>query len=68
MRMSKCPYNSSADPCEFEVQLMVAKVAEEEATETFHEMDAEINKLLRRIHLLVDLLQRNDIPVPELDD
>ena len=29
---------------------------------------AEINKLLRRIHLLEDLLQRNDIPVPGLDD
>ena len=40
--MSRCPYNASADPCEFEVQLMVANVAEEEATETFHEMDAEI--------------------------
>ena len=66
--MSKCPYNASADPGEFEVQLMVANVAEEEAAETFHEMDAEINKLLRRIHLLEDLLQRNDIPVPELDD
>lgn len=66
--MSKCPYNASADPCEFEVQLMVANVAEEEATETFHEMDAEINKLLRRIHLLDALLQRNGIPAPELGD
>ena len=47
---------------------MVAKVAEEEATETFHEVDAEINKLLRCIHLLEDLLQRNNIPVPELGD
>ena len=65
--MAKCPYNSSSEYCEIEVQLEVAKVAEEEATETFHEMDAEINKLLRRIHLLEDLLQRNDIPVPELD-
>lgn len=66
--MSKCPYNSSSEYCEIEVQLEVAKVAENEATVTFHEMDAEINKLLRRIHLLEDLLQRNDIPVPELDD
>lgn len=66
--MSKCPYNSSSEYCEIEVQLEVAKVAENEATETFHEMDAEINQLLRRIHLLEDLLQRNDIPVPELDD
>ena len=66
--MSKCPYNSSSEYCEIEVQLEVAKVAENEATETFHEMDAEINKLLRRIHLLEDLLQRNAIPVPELDD
>lgn len=66
--MAKCPYNSSSEYCEIEVQLEVAKVAENEATETFHEMDAEINKLLRRIHLLEDLLQRNDIPVPELDD
>lgn len=56
------------DPCEFEVQLMVAKVAEEEATETFHEMQAEIDRLLRRIHLLEALLQRNGIPAPELDD
>lgn len=45
-----------------------AKVAEEEATETFHEMDAEINKLLRCIDLLEDLLQRNGISVPKLDD
>ena len=66
MRMSKCPYNSSADPCEFEVQLMVANAAEEEATETFHKMDTEISRLLRRIDLLENLLQRNDIPVPEL--
>ena len=66
--MAKCPYNSSSEYCEIEVQLEVAKVAENEATETFHEMDAEINKLLRRIHLLEDLLQRNDIPVPGLDD
>ena len=68
MRMSKCPYNSSSDPCEFEVQLMVANVAEEEATETFHEMQAEIDRLLRRIHLLEALLQRNGIPAPELAD
>ena len=47
---------------------MVANVAEEEATETFHEMQAEIDRLLRRIGLLEDLLQRNGIPVPELDD
>ena len=66
--MTKCPYNSSFEYCEIEVQLEVAKVAENEATETFHEMDAEINKLLRRIHLLEDLLQRNNIPVPGLDD
>ena len=66
--MTTCPYNSSFEYCEIEVQLEVAKVAENEATETFHEMDAEINKLLRRIHLLEDLLQRNDIPVPGLDD
>lgn len=66
--MTKCPYNSSFEYCEIEVQLEVAKVAENEATETFHEMDAEINKLLRRIHLLEALLQRNGIPAPELDD
>ena len=47
---------------------MVANVAEEEATETFHEMQAEIDRLLRRIHLLETLLQRNGIPAPELDD
>lgn len=55
-------------PCEFEVQLMVANVAEEEATETFQEMQAEIDRLLRRIHLLEALLQSNGIPAPELDD
>ena len=47
---------------------MVANVAEEEATETFHEMQAEIDRLLWRLHLLEDLLQRNGIPAPELDD
>ena len=66
--MSKCPYNPSSCLCDVEVQLMVANVAEEEATETFHEMQAEIDRLLRRIDLLEDLLQRNNIPVPELDD
>ena len=66
--MAKCPYNSSSEYCEMEVQLEVAKVAENEATETFHEMDAEISRLLRRIHLLEALLQRNGIPAPELDD
>lgn len=44
--MAKCPYNSSYEYCEIEVQLEVAKVAENEATETFHEMDAEIRRLL----------------------
>ena len=44
--MAKCPYNSSSESCEIEVQLEVAKVAENEATETFHEMDAEIRRLL----------------------
>ena len=47
--MAKCPYNSSSEYCEIEVQLEVAKVAENEATETFHEMDAEIRRLLQRI-------------------
>ena len=68
MMMSKCPYNPSSDPCELKVELMVATVAEEKATETFHEMDTEISRLLRRIHLLEALLQRNGIPAPELDD
>ena len=63
--MSKCPYNSSTDPCELEVQLMVANVAEEEATETFHEMQAEIDRLLRRIHLLEALLRKRSI-IPRL--
>ena len=50
--MAKCPYNSSSEYCEIEVQLEVAKVAENEATETFHEMDAEIRRLLQRIELV----------------
>ena len=66
--MSRCPYNASADPCEFEVQLMVANVAEEEATETFHEMDAEIRRLLQRIELLEKTLQQYNIPIPEVED
>lgn len=50
--MAKCPYNSSTEYCEMEVQLEVAKVAENEATETFHKMNAEIRRLLKRIELL----------------
>ena len=46
----------------------VANVAEEEAPGTFNEMQAEIDRLLRRIHLLEVLLQRNGILAPELDD
>ena len=68
LRMSRCPYNASADPCEFEVQLMVANVADEEATETFHEMDAEIRRLLQRIELLEKMLQQYNIPIPEVED
>ncbi len=65
--MSKCPYNPSTNPCEMEVQLMVQNVAEEEATEIFHEMQAEIHSLLQRIELLENTLQSNGIPIPELD-
>lgn len=66
--MAKCPYNSSAEYCEIEVQLEVAKVAENEATETFHEMDAEIRRLLQRIDLLEKTLLQYNIPVPEVED
>ena len=66
--MAKCPYNSSSEYCEIEVQLEVAKVAENEATETFHEMDAEIRRLLQRIELLGKTLQQYNIPIPEVED
>ena len=66
--MVKCPYNSSSEYCEIEVQLEVAKVAENEATETFHEMDAEIRRLLQRIELLEKTLQQYNIPIPEVED
>ena len=52
----------------FEVQLMAVTVAEADILETFHEIDAEINRLLQHIDLLEYVLQRNDVPVPELDD
>lgn len=66
--MAKCPYNSSSEYCEIEVHLEVAKVAENEATETFHEMDAEIRRLLQRIELLEKTLQQYNIPIPEVED
>ena len=53
--MVKCPYNPSSEYCEIEVQLEIAKAAENEASETFHEMQAEIDRLLRHI----DLLEKN---------
>lgn len=51
-----------------EVQLEVAKVAENEATETSHAMDAEIRRLLQRIELLEKTLQLYNIPIPEVED
>lgn len=66
--MAKCPYNSSAEYCEIEVQLEVAKVAENEATETFHKMDVEIRRLLQRIELLEKTLQQYNIPMTEVED
>ena len=66
--MAKCPYNSSSEYCEIEVPLEVAKVAENEATETFHEMDAEIRRLLQRIELLEKTLQQYNIPISEVED
>ena len=66
--MDKGPYNSSSEYCEMEVQREVAKVAENEATETFHEMDAEIRRLLQRIELLEKTLQQYNIPIPEVED
>lgn len=66
--MAKCPYNSSSEYCEIEGQLEVAKVAENEATETFHEMDAEIRRLLQRIELLEKTLQQYNIPISEVED
>lgn len=68
MATTICPYNSSSEYCEIEVQLEVAKVAEDEATETFHEMDAEIRRLLQRIELLGKTLQQYNIPIPEVED
>ena len=66
---AKCPYNSFSEYCEIEVQLEVAQVAENEATETFHEMDAEIRRLLQRIELLKKkTLQQYNIPIPEVED
>ena len=62
--MTKCPYNSSFEYCEIEVQLEVAKVAENEATETFHEMDAEICRLLQCIELLEKTLHQYNLPIP----
>lgn len=66
--MAKCPYNSSSEYCEIEAQLEVAKVAENEATETFHEMDVEIRRLLQRIELLEKTLQQYNIPMTEVED
>ena len=66
--MAKCPYNSFSEYCEIEVRLEVAKVAENEATETFHKMDAEIRRLLQRIELLEKTLQLYNIPIPEVED
>lgn len=66
--MAKCPYNPSSEYCEIEVQLEIAKVAENEATETFHEMNAEIRRLLQRIDLLEKTLLQYNIPVPEVED
>lgn len=66
--MAKCPYNLFSEYCEMEVQLEVAKVAENEATETSHAMDAEIRRLLQRIELLEKTLQLYNIPIPEVED
>lgn len=66
--MAKCPYNSFSEYCEIEVRLEVAKVAENEDTETFHKMDAEIRRLLQRIELLKKTLQLYNIPIPEVED
>lgn len=66
--MAKCPYNSFSEYCEMGVQLEVAKVAENEATETSHAMDAEIRRLLQRIELLEKTLQLYNIPIPEVED
>ena len=66
--MAKCPYNPSSEYCEIEVQLEIAKVAENEATETFHEMNAEIRRLLQRIDLLEKTLLQYNIPVPKVED
>ena len=65
---TKCPYDSSSVYCEIEVQLEIAKAAENEATETFHEMGAEICRLLQRIDLLEKTLLQYNIPVPEVED
>ena len=58
MRMSRYPYYSTANPCVCEVQLMAVTVAEADILETFHEIDAEINRLLQHIDLLEYLLQK----------
>lgn len=66
--MFKCPYANDANPCDVKIKLEVSRYAEEEALETFHEMQSELNLYLRYIELLKAKLLEHGIDIPELED
>lgn len=66
--MFKCPYANNDNPCDVKIKLEVSRYAEEEALETFHEMQSELNFYLRYIELLKAKLLERGIDIPELED
>lgn len=66
--MSDCPFYPGEGYCDAELALMVMNEAEAESLEVFHGMQSEIRYYLKRIELLESILQRHDIPIPELVD
>lgn len=62
--MKVCPYTFEEAKCEIALDLMVSLAAEEEALETFHLMQDELQHYIHRVEILEELLTRSGIALP----
>ena len=67
--MPNCPYNSSDNPGEIELDKMVLEEAERESVEYFYETQEELHRSSQRIQLIeaVPTSYGLSIPPPKID-
>lgn len=64
---SECPYNTSKQPCNIQLECMVLEETVNEATEVYEEMRDENQRLRDWLQLLEDVLLYYGIGLPPED-